>query len=291
MINPKSHDSLFKWLITAFTDDFFAHYFPDIRIGRYSFIDKEFVQKYEALKESLRGDLFVVMEVETDGRLREIVIQIEHQSSRENLAERVYEYCCYAWLLRKLPVWSIVIHTDDAVWRKPVPNSFWYAFGAERGKQFHHFDVIKVKAEKSDDLIRKHSLMCKLLALKANDKGTDPEELIREIYRAAARMKAEVTNDQLLLIGQWVSFYKKIPDQTVEKIKKEVRMEFVETTISEHIFNQGLIRGEAKGEARGQIKGQIKLLENLYQQGILSEDQMRQMTDPLREKLRTLSLP
>ncbi len=67
MINPKSHDSLFKWLITAFTDDFFAHYFPDIRIGRYSFIDKEFVQKYEALKESLRGDLFVVMEVETDG--------------------------------------------------------------------------------------------------------------------------------------------------------------------------------------------------------------------------------
>lgn len=30
MINPKTHDSLFKWLITAFTEDFFAHYFPDI---------------------------------------------------------------------------------------------------------------------------------------------------------------------------------------------------------------------------------------------------------------------
>jgi len=28
MINPKSHDSLFKWLIAAFTDEFFAHYFP-----------------------------------------------------------------------------------------------------------------------------------------------------------------------------------------------------------------------------------------------------------------------
>ncbi|KHD04704.1 hypothetical protein PN36_11670 [Candidatus Thiomargarita nelsonii] len=26
MINPKSHDSLFKWLITAFTREFFEHY-------------------------------------------------------------------------------------------------------------------------------------------------------------------------------------------------------------------------------------------------------------------------
>ncbi len=61
MINPKSHDSLFKWLITAFTREFFKHYFPDITIGEYSFIDKEFISKYETLKESLKGDLFLAM--------------------------------------------------------------------------------------------------------------------------------------------------------------------------------------------------------------------------------------
>lgn len=33
MINPKPHDALFKWLITAFTRDFFEHYFPDIPNG------------------------------------------------------------------------------------------------------------------------------------------------------------------------------------------------------------------------------------------------------------------
>jgi len=27
--NPKIHDALFKWLITSFTEEFFAHYFPD----------------------------------------------------------------------------------------------------------------------------------------------------------------------------------------------------------------------------------------------------------------------
>jgi len=92
--NPKTHDSLFKWLIASFTEEFFAHYFPDISIGKYSFIDKEFISRYEALRESLEGDLFLVMEAEIDGELREIVIQIEHQSKRKDVARRVYRYSC-----------------------------------------------------------------------------------------------------------------------------------------------------------------------------------------------------
>jgi len=288
-VNPKSHDSLFKWLITSFTAEFFAHYFPEIGIGQYRFIDKEFISRYEALKESLKGDLFLLMEVEIDGEFKEIAIQIEHQSERKDVSERVFEYLCYVWLLKKKPVWSMVIYTDEAIWKKPVSGKFCYAFDPEHHKQFFRFSVIKVKDEKSSDLIKKHSLLCKLLALKANDDGTDPEKLIYEIYHAAARMKDHLTADQLLLINQWVDFYKKIPPQTLEKIKKEVNMELVETTISEHIFNQGKIEGKAEGMAEGQLKGQIAVLENLCQQGILSEEQMKNMTAPLREKLKELT--
>jgi predicted transposase/invertase (TIGR01784 family) len=260
MINPKSHDSLFKWLITAFTREFFGHYFPNIQIGNYTFIDKEFISKYESLKESLKGDLFLVMEVEIDGVLQEIVIQIEHQSEKVDISKRVYEYSCYAWLLRNKPVWSIVIYTDDAVWRKPVVGQFWYAFDSQKGKQYHYFDVIKVKAEKSGELIAKHSLMCKLLALKANDRKTDPEELVYEIYRAVALMKNKLTNEQLLLIDQWVSFYKKVPEQKLEKIKKEIKMDFIETTITEHVYNQGWIKGETKGKVEGRKETAVNLL-------------------------------
>jgi len=258
MINPKSHDSLFKWLITAFTREFFEHYFPNIQIGNYTFIDKEFISKYESLKESLKGDLFLVMEVEIDGVLQEIVIQIEHQSEKVDISKRVYEYSCYAWLLKNKPVWSIVIYTDDAVWRKKVVGQFWYAFDSQKGKQYHYFDVIKVKAEKSGELIQKHSLMCKLLALKANDRKTDPEELVYEIYRAAAAMKNKLTNEQLLLIDQWVSFYKKVSEPELEKIKKEVKMDFIETTITEHVYNQGWIEGEIKGKVDGKVDGKVE---------------------------------
>ncbi len=298
MINPKSHDAMFKWLIAAFTEDFFKHYFPEIEIGRYTIIDKEFIRKYEALKESLRGDLFLIMEVSIDGELREIVIQIEHKSERKDVAKRVFEYSCYAWLLKEKPVWSMVIYTDDAVWRKPVADRFWFAYNQRKGKQFCHFDVIKVKAEKSADLIRKQSMLCKLLALKADDRGTDPEELIIAIYHAAAAMKEELNNDQLLLIDKWVYKYKKIPDRRIDKIRKEIKMDFIETTISEHVFNQGKVEGKAEGKvegkvegkaegkAEGEVKGQIKLLETLYQEGLLTAKQLKAKIEPLRQIMR-----
>jgi predicted transposase/invertase (TIGR01784 family) len=276
MINPKSHDSLFKWLITAFTREFFGHYFPDIRIGQYTFIDKEFISKYERLKESLKGDLFLAMEVEIDGSLQEIVIQIEHQSEKEDISERVYEYSCYAWLLKKKPVWSMVIYTDEAVWRKPVTERFWYAFDSQNGKQSHHFDVIKVKAEKSADLIQKHSLICKLLALKADDKKTDPSELVFEIYRAANELKKKLTNEQLLLIEQWVRFYKKVSDQRLFQIKKEIKMDFVETTITEHVYNEGKAEGQ-KEMAINLLKMGVDM-DIITQASNLQEAEIKQLT-------------
>ena len=92
--NPKSHDSLFKWLMTSFTTEFFAHYFPDVRIGQYRFIDKEFISKYEALKESLKGDLLLLLEAEIDDDWREIAVQNEHQSERDDVSERMFEHLC-----------------------------------------------------------------------------------------------------------------------------------------------------------------------------------------------------
>ncbi|MCP4110084.1 MAG: hypothetical protein GY749_31945 [Desulfobacteraceae bacterium] len=61
----------------------------------------------------------------------------------------------------------------------------------------------------------------------------------------------ELTNEQLLLLNQWVSFYRKISDEKFDRIKKEADMDAVETTITEHIFNQGVIKGEVTGGGQG----------------------------------------
>ena len=277
--NPKIHDSLMKWLIASFTLEFFTHFFPNRVIGKYTFVDKEFISKYEALKESIKDDLFIMMEMEVDGELRDIFIQIEHKSKREDVSNKLYEYHCYAWLLKKKPVWSIAIYTDDAVWRKRVSDSFFYGFSDKMGKQHYHFDVIKIKDEKSNDLIQKHSLMCKLLALKADDKDVDREYIIREIYKAAAALEDKLDDDKKLLLEQWVDAYRKLPKEKVRIIREEIKMSYVATTISEYIRNEGEIIGE--------IKGQIKMLENLLKAGLLQPDKYLEMVEPLKKELKS----
>ena len=130
-------------------------------------------------------------------------------------------------------------------------------------------------------LIKLICFQCKLLALKANDKGADPEKLIKEILKAAASMQDDLTDDIKLLIWQWVGFYKKIPDNKVEEIKEEVGMDFVASTITEHYEQQGWIKGKEegwlKGKEEGWVKGKeegvIEAFKTLYKEGLLSKEQ------------------
>jgi hypothetical protein len=107
----------------------------------------------------------------------------------------------------------------------------------------------------SRELIQKESLLCKLLALKANDKDTDPESLVKDIYQTVSQIKDKLPRDILLLIEQFVSFYKKISQKTFERIKKEVNMtEYLETISQYYIM---------EGEKRGEMKATLSILDRL----------------------------
>ncbi|MCP4348603.1 MAG: hypothetical protein GY795_24235 [Desulfobacterales bacterium] len=82
---------------------------------------------------------------------------------------------------------------------------------------------------------------------------------------------------------EWVSFYRKISDEKFDRIKKEADMDAVETTITEHIFNQGVIKGEAKGKGEGRKETAINLLKmgmdaNFISRATgLSEEEIKQL--------------
>ena len=197
------------------------------------------------------------------------------------------------WLLKQLPIWSIVVYTDDSKWRKPLPKSYWYAFTKDKKKLYHEFDIIKVNKEKSKDLIQKKSLLCKLLALKADDTDISPEDIIRDIYQTVYEMKDSLTDDQLLLVEQFVDYYRKIPQQTFSKIKKEVNMSFAATTITEHYINigeeRGEKRGEKKGEKKGLLKGKLQALQELYEKNIIQKDIFEEMSTAIQEQIKRLT--
>ena len=69
----------------------------------------------------------------------------------------------------------------------------------------------------------------------------------------------------------------------------------IETTISEHIFNQGLAQGKAEGKLEGEMKGkqegleqQIALLKTLYDEGVLSKSRFKKLLLPLETQLQAL---
>ena len=290
--NPKQHDHIFKWLLTAFTDDFFAYFFPGTEVGAYEVIDKEFIKKYEALRESLRGDLFLVMEVILEGKVWEIVILIELKSNREDLTARMHEYACYAALLRHRPVWCIALFSDDALWRSRPPSSFPFAYHSERGIVEIPYDIIKLKEHRSAEFIKQRSLLLKLLALKANDDGCRREELIRDIYRAVREQDKALTDEQKILVERFVEYYAALPRKDVNAIKKEVGMTFIASTLTEQLHHEGEERGikigqktgkeigkeigikigQKTGEKIGRIKGAIINLKDLFEQGLIPVD-------------------
>jgi len=191
-----------------------------------------------------------VVEVEINGKKWDIVILIELKSKRENVGEQMQEYMCYASLLRRLPVWGIAFYSDEAHWVKPINNSFPFAFTKDTGIIRVPYDIIKLKEHKSAKLIKQQSLFLKIMALKADDTGCDRESLIREIYQAVAAQEKDLSSDQKLLIERFVTHYANLPMETVDKVKKEVKMTFVASTITEHIRHEGEMIAEARFEKR-----------------------------------------
>jgi len=61
------------------------------------------------------------------------------------------------------------------------------------------------------------SLLCKLLALKADDEGVSREYLVKKIYKTVSQMKNQLTNDQLLLVEQFVDYIKKFHSRNFKK--------------------------------------------------------------------------
>jgi len=65
----------------------------------------------------------------------------------------------------------------------------------------------------------------------------------------------------------------------------------IETTISEHIFNQGLAQGKAEGKQEGKMEGleqQIALLKTLHKEGVLSKSRLKKLLLPLGTQLQAL---
>jgi hypothetical protein len=73
-------------------------------------------------------------------------------------------------------------------------------------------------------------------------------------------MKDQLPRDILLLIEQFVSFYKKISQETFERIKKEVSMDDYPETISEYYI--------LEGKKEGKMEATLSLIDGLIKNNV-----------------------
>ena len=287
-----NHDTLFKWLISSFFQEFIAHYFPKTRLGSYTILDKQFYKESKD-KEGVtneEADLFLIVEVEIDGVLQDIVVIIEHKSARTDVREQLMKYFCHAWLARGKPVWPIAFFTDDKTWRKPLDHRVW--IGITNGeRQYLVYDMIKLSEERSADLIRHRSLFCKLLALKANTAGCRRTDLLRAIFDQVAELGDRLDHNKTILIENFVKFYSNLSQKTIEKVRQEAKMAIVAPTILEQyqlIFKEN---GKKIGQKEGQLKTcreSLATYEAMLADGDITESAFKKLADPISQKIAIL---
>jgi hypothetical protein len=288
-LNAKEHDKLFKWMLYEFTDDFFAYFFPHLRVRIVQSLDKEFYRALEKHQATTAADLLLMVEVDIEDRLWEILIVIEHKHRREDVCTQIQGYACHAFLLRRKPVWCIAFFTDDARTRQaPLPDRFPFAFHSEEGLIEIPFDIIRLKTHQSIDLIKHRSLLLKLLALRADDTGIAREQLIRDIYQTVHARENELTDRQKMMVELVVEAYAALPPRRVEMIKKEAGVTFIASNVEEHFIHIGERRGERRGKQEGKILGALQMVEDMLEEGAITREVYLRRTAELRADLAEL---
>lgn len=279
----KAHDSVFKWVITAFLGDFFKLCFPQLKISKFQLLDKEFYQRLGAFDHSLEADLLIMAEVVVDGQSWQMMILIELKSRRVMAMAQLRKYLLHASLIADLPVWPLLLYTDEGVWKAGVESSFPLAFHSRHGLNYVHCDIIRLQDFNSEELAFGDLLLGKLFALKADDRDSHREQLVREIYHALQSSPA-LDESQKLAAERFVATYAKLTSHQIDAIKQEVDMKFMGNTITEYYT----ILGEERGEKRGKLQGKLESYEQLLADGLIDNAYFEKVTAPLLRALAEL---
>ncbi len=289
-----SHDRLFKWVITAFLDEFFLLFFPGIRIQKHRLMDKEFFHRLGSAGPSYEADLLIMAELMIEGKYWHTMILIELKSRRIMALDQIRHYVLSACLVTDLPVWPLLLFTDDTVWTTPLEDRFPLTFHSVEGFTQIPCDIIRLKDCKSEDLIRRHSLLAKLFALKA-DGGTDnPKELVSDIYGFLRDHNEHLTKTQKAAAERFVAAYANLEPEHIEAIKREVDMKWMGNTIDEYYTIIGEERGEKRGEKRGLsiglIQGELNTLDRMLKEGKIDHAYYAKACAPLHKKLAKIEM-
>ena len=271
------HDCLFKWAISAFFTEFFLVFFPKLTLISHHLLDKEHYTNTDKGNKTTASDLALRLRVQTASETWDMIIIIEMKSRREDASAQVRRYIFSIGIVYEFPIWPVVLYTDLARWKKAPTNSCTLAYTYKHGKLDLNYDIIKLSNEPSQELLAKGNMLASLFALRGNPEGLAPESLVEAVCRAAKLCHDQLTDNQRLLVENFINAYSPVEPERLSQIKEKYQMYYAPTLeghiayVEEKAMQKGEEKGLQKGLQKGKLEGKNELIAIMEAMGRLSK--------------------
>ncbi|PCJ19345.1 MAG: hypothetical protein COB02_08120 [Candidatus Cloacimonadota bacterium] len=284
---PKDeHDTIFKQLLTVFFKEFidlFLPWFSDkLDFENLEFLDKEIFLYGVSKNEKNYVDLVCkapMLDENKESKL--ILIHVEIQSTKDNnMARRMFNYCCQLRLREDLDIIPIVLFADNFKWKTEVKNYYDMDYN---NKKYLHFEYEQIKLLHLDakDYLNNPNPLAQALMAKMDLSKVDQKKLKIQIARAISSGTISKSKQAFL----YTFCYKYLI------INNEDKQIFNDSLMGMTLEEKGkigeiMMNFEQKiGYERGLGQGQFNFLMSLVEKGSLAVDIARKELESLKDTL------
>jgi hypothetical protein len=261
--NP--HDKNFKELIRELFKEFIELFLPEkvalIDFSDVTFLDKEVYTDRTPGKGSDRR-LDIVVKVKLDGEEQNILIHVEHQSSKgSDFQERMFDYYCHLRLVHKKPIYPIALFTDDVVWDIPVPDHYEDITLGKKIVDFN-YDLIKLKKLNWRNFLGSENPVAIALMAKMEYNKEERTHLKAQILRIIG---SGVIRDEKKsrLVRDFVEYYLPLDKKETIICKKELES----LGVKEEEVEMVLSKPYQEKLDEGILIGKLETIENMLKEG------------------------
>ena len=249
------HDQIFKTLIENFFQEFMELFLPEqameIDFGRIEFLEQEI---FTDVTGGRRKQLDLVVKAGLrDGGEEYVLVHTEFQSGRDfAFPSRMFEYYCQLHLRYRKPIVPVAVFTDDARWRKQIPETYELGLKSRTYVRFE-YHLIKLKHLDYRQFLGSDNPLAFALMAKMNYSRAERVRLKADFLRLVLGAGIDAARESLLL-----GFL-----QTYMRLGRQEESNFEELVIGEPEYRRlekMITTYERRGMRKGRIEGRRALL-------------------------------
>jgi predicted transposase/invertase (TIGR01784 family) len=265
------HDQIFKTLLRSFFREFMELFLPQeakaIDFTKVEFLEKEVFTDIPSGRRKYL-DLVVKVGLKRGGE-QFILIHLEFQARKEwDFPERMFQYYCQLYLRHRTPIVPVAIFTDEAVWRKPIPDGFEIGLEGERYVQFR-FHLLKLKHLNYRQFLKSENPLAYALMAKMNFDRRERVRLKADFLRLILGARVNPARKSILLqfVETYVPLDRREETEFNEQVQEESQLQEVRsmiTTYEKRGIRIGIRKGRREGLLQARQRDLILLLEKKF---------------------------